>query len=245
MGLIFFSALLFLTRCTVAKMANSNKEGVVLITTTFYNTLREPFDSSSNSKLLLRKWFKDGFLIEEVRVWQINKDLQGHTTNQFALKGFVFKDIKRGRAYEFLHFSDSAKPVLSFDIKDSVKLVGGTIYRPASTQPFFSTKLPYSLPDTVINQIRFKRLGQTVLLDEMNTCTDVYYLRSDLGDFFLNLFNINNEINNASPWKAVKVIRKPSLESEKLVIAYEISEISSQLSSEENRVFEAWKKKVN
>lgn len=120
-------------------------------------------------------------------------------------------------------------------------MISGASYTPPSFRLNIPPQKSYYLPDTLIKNINFKRIVQFIPMDK-DIVTDVHYLRCDISNFIIVLYNINDSINRISNCVAVKALRKPSLTTNRIIQSSEINILSKQLNIEQKKIFDAWER---
>jgi len=239
-----FTLLLFFYSCKSFKASGHEIEGRMDEKDVILNFIDNGADSSGFLTLKKKKWFSGDFIIEEVRTLKSVTDTGKHTMRNYVLSCCVFKDLKHRKAYAYAHFSDTAKPQLSFKIDDTLQLINGGYYEhPTNTQLHFLRS--YFVSDTVINNVVLKRAVQVIKDDPKEKVIDSFFLRCDLDKFAIKLYNLNDSLNrltNCITMKAVRVLK--SLNETKLLQSAEANIYYDPLAPEEERVFKAWAKNV-
>jgi hypothetical protein len=210
------------------------------------NVIFSPFSSGGDSLgyLILsnRHWLRNRKEIEEVRTLIIVTDTANKTSRELALDCFLFKNFDTNKIYEYLHFSDSVKPVKVFLASDSVSLTKRATYSPIRRRPYVLGQKAWFLPDTVIASNTFKRVFQHIPMPG-DTLKDIFYLQCNLDHNLLNIYNLDDSINRRFPGcLAVKMTEANSNDGGNHIYSSYIQFHSSKFSSEEKRVFDAWEK---
>lgn len=230
---------MLLSTCNLTGNKKERQEGVIELRDVMFNIMQGPADSSGYLILSKKSWFKDSLEISEEKTLYIKTDTAHHTSREFKLNCYLFKNTASGIVFQYMHFSDTAKPVKRFAISDSAKLMGGGFYYPPSHEPNSKIQKLYYLPDTVISSITYKRVVQAMPIPK-DTIFDIYFLRCDIGKSIASRYNLNDSVNKMSNCTAVKAMREHSLEKKKMILSSEIIILSNQLSAEQTKVFTAW-----
>lgn len=216
-------------------LKENRRQGYAEIVQTFSDGTAHVSDSSF--RFTTRRWYLGQFVIEE-RIRRNFSDLSASWKDEPVC--FLLKDLSKNRGFEFLSLADTASPVSSFSLDDSVELVSGTGYdgRSKYLPPYLSPGR--WLSDTVMGNIPFRRFARDMQLENGKRLTDVYFLRCDIDSFFRDFFNSIDSLSSAAGCTVTRMETRDSISAAGFFMIVDVRFIRSMLTSQEKKTFERW-----
>ncbi len=231
----FFLISILIASC--ASQHSFTKEGVVKHAIRFYDSLTQQY---TNEDLFpdMNVWYKDELYIEEIKTSE-RWDSNGITTHKTPLAYYLFMDRKSKAFYQYSSFSDTARIIDKYiqSDTDSMRGLGGwPFYRNWDIKVTGPIK---TLTDTIINYITFRRAKIPI---ESNgfLVTIIAYARCDRRG---SVFQYDKNLGNKIGCPVTKMEYLPS-SVDPTPISSEIHFLRDNLTKEELKVFEAWKKNI-
>jgi hypothetical protein len=207
--------------------------GVVCVKFELYNKDTIPFLPAFKSNY--RIWYKDSSAIEEIQATNITTDTTGKTTTEVVVLHYTFIDLRSRSFFEYKNFADTAIVLKKYSQPDSTPLLGGWNFYFDRNIDY--TGLPQPLDDTVISQVKYKRVKFNRGSGE-KSYTSIGYFRCDKkGTMFRRDKSYSEKLgcpmvrtdNYPMGWK------QPSS-------SMEVVFLSDTLTKEELKVFDAWER---
>lgn len=213
-----------------------NKEGALQMQIRYYDN---PNLSDAEEGVFsdLNIWFKNDFIIEEIKTTFINTDTLGITTKKVNTAYYLFMDRKTKSFYNYSSFNDTAKILDKYSQADTAEIrgLGGWSFYKDHDLNIAGT--PEVIPDTVIDGITYKRVRFNIRAKD-SLSPVIGYMRCDKKG---TMFQMDN---NLSRKLGCPLVRTDFLASPENPIANsaEIVFLRDSLTKEEQKVFDAWKK---
>lgn len=202
--------------------------GIVSIVVGFYNTAATP---SFTSKFKI--WYNGNLTIQEIIQTDFNTDTSGRQTMKQYVKHYLYINRETRSFYQYSTLSDTATISKSYKQPDSIRVDGGwNFYHPMSID-FIGN--PETLTDTIVNDILYSRI-KYFRKQGKHEFFSVVYFRCDLPN---SMFSIFKPVEQGCP--SVKVLDY-SNDISALSGFSEIHFLANQLTADEIKIFDAWKK---
>jgi hypothetical protein len=227
----FISALFLinLTSCnSIGQMNMANQIGIVEVKMDFYNENGKPIYTD-----ILRTWYKDSTVIEEVNR-KNTVTASGKTTENYELILYRYIDLKSKTLYDYKSFTDTAKIINKAALPDSMMNdYGWSFYSDKIIQIQGQLEI---LSDTAIKDITYKRIKYSLLPGDAKKNFDIGYLKCDGKQ---SMFSLEKHY---SPKINCTMLKSFSFHYGKATpyASLEVNFVSDTLSKEELKVFEAW-----
>lgn len=178
-------------------------------------------------------WFKDNWVIKEVKVTKFKTDENDKQTVEEAVQYYLFANLDSNFFYEYGTFSDTASLKRKFFENETTKVTD-------ATELYFKknidyTGVPESLNDTIVEDIVYKRIKFRTKLGEDDVFT-IAYFRCDIEN---PLYVVNRYSGLNCP--IVKVYDYPP-DFSRPIESLEVKYLSDTLTAEEIKVFNAWER---
>ena len=238
---LFLSVFSLLLIACGSMLKEKRRQGYAEIVQTFSDGTLRARDSDSSFRFMTRRWYLGEFVIEE-RIRRNFSDLSASWNDEPVC--FLLKDLSKNKGFEFLSLTDSASPVSSFSLHDSVELVSGTGYDGKSrySPPYLSPGR--WLSDTVIAGQRYRRFAADMQLENGKKLTDLYFLRCDIDSFFRDFFNPIDSISSAAGCIVTRMETRDSISAAGFFMTVDVRFIRSVLTSQERETFESWIRQI-
>lgn len=232
---ILIGVFCFLSSCTNKIFLFNPKTEVVEYVTKHYKPdsrdLSTPFWEFKE-----RIWVSDSFAIEEVRYINIEEDGYGKEKQSFSILHYRFSNLKKGWIYEYKNFSDTATLIRKYSYSDTIKVVGGWGFNYPRTG--LSRENLINIQDTDINNASYKRLIVNRMDKDIPYTTICYFSCNKKG----TIFSLDYSLSKIIGCPLVKIHNFSPLQ-KGLHITSEILFIRDYFLENEQKVFNAWKKK--
>jgi len=232
MKLIVFAFLPFYLACSRSSKTKKTYSGIV-------NVTHQIFDSGviASSKPVIKWatkiWYKDSLSIQEVKLLRFFTSSKEKTFKEILLY-YIFIDPKYNSYYYYKNFSDTASIFKSYAGVDSFKVDGGWNFYLKKDLNYEGS--PEVFNDTVINQIRYKRMKFNTLMGKDNYITIAYFRCDKIGTMFKFDYSYSEKLG--CPLTKIDDFPTERGTSTKT----EIDFLTNGLTSEELKVFDAWEK---
>jgi hypothetical protein len=239
----FFITLIFLfITSTLCLSQRKNKDnGVLVLKSRVYDTLTNSFIPQKYWRDI-KLWFYDSTVIQEGSLIEITEK-NGIESVQSKVTHYTYIDLRRMVTYNYKHFSDTAICYGFSSLNDSLSISNGWDF--LSKKQIISSENRQSLPDTVLDRIRFKRYTSSAMMLNNNLgevrVTNTLYMSCNKK--FNPLFSFERPFN--------ETINCPVVKSSfidhffKVHIFKELDYLPRRLNKEELKVFEQWKKNAD
>lgn len=184
-----------------------------------------------------RIWFKDSCVIYEVKVqWGVNHMMENGISRKdgYDILKYTFLDLRTKKCQDYLNFSDTATPVVNYQLQKS-DVVSWQFYY--DKDPRDSAGIKSFLPDTLINGVTYRRIRF------LNKGDGFAYEKTNYLDCQSkrNIFHINRALDEAYPdCQVVRSDMRTDLNSP--LTSVFIARIDREkLTSSELKIFEKWK----
>lgn len=224
-GCVFF----FLFISCKSQLSPRLQESLVEIKSRIY--MGGPTPPFTTSSLI---WYQDSFAIEEIKLVKFNTDSKGVQTRNDEIEHYTFIDLRLHTLYDYSSFSDTAKLIKKISQPDSMFVDGGTNFYYAGKR---FRNAPESLPDTTIDQIRYKRIKFCLLEVNPEKVYSIGYLRCDQED---SMFSFEKPYCDSIGCVMLKIETFNKATNE-IVISSEYNFLRDTLNPLEITVFDAWK----
>jgi hypothetical protein len=179
-------------------------------------------------------WFADSFAIEEIRQLNITENTKGIKSQRFDIRHYRFTDLRKQMIYEFNTFTDSAKLIRKYAYSDSVPVVSGWGFNKAKNWEYKgNTEL---IADTIYDNNPYKRAKITKVLNDIHYTLLCYFDCARSG----TIFNMDPDLSAKTGCPLVKLYYF-SPQKKGLHMTLEVKFISSSLTKEEKKIFDAWR----
>lgn len=229
--MIIALSLNFTSCISLAQENKSDETGVVQKKTSFYNA-----DGTTMLIGLLKIWYKDSVAIEEVNRTNTVTDTAGLTTVNYELILYRYIDLKNKTLYDYKSFTDTAKIINKALLPDSMmKDYGWSFYSDKTVQ---IQGQPELLSDTVLKDIKYKRIKYSLLHQDPKKNFDIGYLRCDGRQSMFSLEKRYSRERNCI------LVKNFSFQYGKKYpyASREVNFLSDTLTKEELKVFDAWER---
>ena len=219
-----------------------NKQGYAIQTQRF-------FDSSKNTYLFsellpeFKLWYRNSVSIREIDSIY-HEEVSGKTTKYSVNpQKYFFIDLRTRIFYEYAKLNKNEPLVKSFQVVDTMKMLYPSIYiffgsKDSASRINMPNEKYFEIPDTLIEGIKYKRLK---CLHQVNYHGKSYknvwipYFRYDIKKSILHL---SKEFDEKMNWPMVKL----EVFDVKFRTLLEINYVRSELTKEENEIFDAWER---
>jgi hypothetical protein len=229
--------ILFLSSCVSVKNERENGGLVSLVV----KDQISPSTELSISKVLpeQRMWFKDSIVIQEIKQSETSVNSNGVTTRTHSIIHYGFFDLRTGTYYDYSSFSDTAILLRKYLLTDSVPIHGFNFQQVLKTEYVKPLQI---LSDTVIENIKFKRYKLFMKsYDKRNPEGVVEMIGYGRCNMKGTLFDMGPSLGVEQECPITRLDYLPTDESP-MLLSLEIQFIRNKLTSEEQKIFNAWEK---
>lgn len=233
-----FIPLLYFSTLSSNAQKNNHRFGTVLCT---YHML----DTNSGRFIVpaymrdTKLWYKDSFLIAEKYSIYIESDNRGMERWKTVVDHVVFIDARTDDFYVYSSFSDTAQFIKKYSQPDTGRVEEGWTF--FQKKKAFSYDNKQLLPDTTIEQIRYKRIMSSGYESDGNIRVkniQIAYARYDSPNPFIRIdLLLSQELG-------YPIVRLDRIAENVQWIKVEYKYISDKLTSEELKIFDTWKKNI-
>ncbi len=226
----FISSSLIFLSCSSSK-SQEIKQGIIQQKTQFYNTNGEVTFTH-----YIKLFFKDSVSVQEIRGVTTITDTANKKTVTYPLLFCRYIDLRSKALYDYETFSDTASIIHKAILPDSLMLDGGWSFYSEKAPIIQGT--PETIPDTVINNINYKRAKFIFSwTDPKKTYLIGHFICDGRGDMFslekaysrrqncILVSFFDYKVNSVKPFASV-----------------ELSFLSSILSKEELKILDTWER---
>jgi hypothetical protein len=239
--ILFFLSFITLS-CKAQK--NCNNCSTVIAKQYDYDSVENRYVTSEFYSPSTKILYKDSTVIVKAMGLVIITDTSGHTTTEVKLAYYTYIDLTNKSFYQYSSFTDTATITTKFTVTDSNKSQVETVLWSFYDLPIKQADSFFKiLPDTSITGVIYKRksfiqefIGRN---DRLFKNTIVGYYRCDK---MKTLFRYGENFSKEEPCPFVRAefFSLPLLPRSKSLM--EVEFVSDTLTSEELKVFDAWKK---
>ena len=227
---------LFLISCSAQKEYKNS--GSFSHNVRVYNSLKKEWVRPA-FHIDLKKWFRDSFVIIEGQRVDIEYDSANVEKSYSFVDRYVFIDLKKRAFYTYKSFADTAVFIKKYSYYDTGYIDDKWNF--FDTTSFMSSNKHFRIADTIINGTNYRRhqvnSTHTDSKGDSYTNIETEYLRCDLKNHIMSHDKPMSRITGCfiskmEDWQPER----------KTGIFYEIVPISSTLTAEESKIFDAWEK---
>jgi hypothetical protein len=232
----------------MGKLSNPRlKEGKIQSTTEYPKFTDSTFANlESKTEISAFKWYNGDLVIDE-KVQHYTQTENEKTTQGLKVTGYVFMDYKTRKAAEYAEFSDTAKPLQIFNLYDNVRLREGNIHSGDWLDTSTLSRNIYTLPDTSIENIVYKRAVRVYTHDMQGNPRNfiqIYYFRRDLSEDLGRIYFWQDSLTKAMRAPIVWVEERKEANSPQVLAKARLKFIADTLTPTEKKVFSAWHKNM-
>ncbi|HVT85933.1 MAG TPA: hypothetical protein VHD35_12085 [Chitinophagaceae bacterium] len=226
------------TSCVSSQLKNSNKNTQVIE----YVVQNYPIHGEEFSKPIMtfkdKVWYKDSMAIESVSSLNIASGSKNNSTQSMEVLYYRFSNLRNGSVYEYKNFSDTAKLLREYSYNDTVQVIGGWNFK--YLRKWNYNEPPETLQDTLINKIKYKRIGFSWQTQEPRIAyVAICYFRCDkIG----TIFNLDPFLSKTVGCPLVKMHSFPTSMKTGLHFTQEIIFLANSFTPKERTVFNKWEK---
>jgi hypothetical protein len=155
--------------------------GVVIRKARFFDPAQKKFIAISQNKDMTM-WYKDSLVIQEVNHIYQKEDENHNITWEVITERYKFVDLRTKEIYEYYSFSDTSKMIKKCAREDT-GCARETWAIWTETHGFMPDREPIKMSDTIINDIKYRRVMYEQLMNTSRGVTTFFvigYLRCDL-----------------------------------------------------------------
>ena len=218
----------FLSCASTGQPHEPGSHGRVFLTTHFYDAQGNPTYTD-----VLKIWYRDSMVVQEINNIATTT-AAGVTRTEYILILYRHIDLRNKVLYDYKSFSDTAAIIHKAILPDTMMQDYGW--------SFYSDKLlrirgiPELLSDTVVSDIKYKRVKFSFTRQDPKKKFIIGYLRCDGKG---NLFSLEKSYSRQINCTMVKFFDF-IVGQEKFYASREVDFISDTLTAEESNVFDAW-----
>lgn len=224
---------LFLLSCSYS-MSQPNfsaKSGLIYLHMSFFNSRGDTTLSD-----LLRVWYKDSAVIQEIHRTKRATDTANRTTVSYEVMRYRYIHLPSRTSYDYKTFSDTSRIIHKAALPDTVmRDYGWSFY---SEEVPRIKGIPVVLSDTIIGNIVFKRARFNFFYDDPEKRFIIGYFNCENPTSMFSLERSYSRKINCTMTKFFEF----TYGVEKPFFSREIELISDTLSATELKVFDAWKR---
>lgn len=211
------------------------KAGVVQENTIFYKE-----DGTTGWTFHDEIMYRDSVVIMVIRGADFTTDSKNVITAKYPLRFYKFIDLRRKVMYYYRTLSDTATIVYKSPMYDSLMLDDGWTFYSWKYPKILGS--PALLPDTVIDNVKYKRERMHFIHSDTAKKFKVGYFRCDVKDL---MFSLEKEYSQSKGCVLVKFMEYIKKDTPLLFASREVEFLRDSLSQEENRIFTCWENNVN
>jgi hypothetical protein len=215
--------------CKVSQPAIQSSEAIEFLVT-FWHVGKE----DTNITAVHKVWYQDSIGITEIRSFVTDEKIDGTIARYTKTTGYRLVDLKNKWVYEYNNFQDTATIRNKYAFNDSTVWGGGWNFKRHSKHNIDNF---YSLSDTVINNIAYKRYRKVYSFNDTKF-TSIELVNCDKRRTH---FQLDTSLSNKIGCTVVSRYTYPTAYP-RAIISEEVRFISEKIPDSVLKVFAAWKR---